>query len=355
MNQNLKKKEIEKKINKWNDDCKAINLENISFLVDISKIKEKNILISIDRWNNENKTINLENILFYEDNNNKKEKENENIIIDKWNNNNQKENKIFLSYEVKTDKNNFNYSEKKYINDIMENIYISENNKYNIFILNYERNINNMNKINYKIIKPNNKKEFESILLNFYSENQKNLENLDDLNKDNNLSQILINKEGHINPIFILNDNQIKQLYEEFNNKKELKDSFLTISNEIELCYEIIDPYLPDDNNRNHLDDNKFEKINEFKLKGKKILYQDFGETTPLSMLQNKFYVYAVSRNIKYSIQSPQPFITYVNNANNYVNKKGAGFKNIKINHFSLWIERIDKFDSYRSSELNET
>ena len=178
---------------------------------------------------------------------------------------------------------------------------------------------------------------------------KKNIEKPDDdLNKDNNLSQIQINKECHLNPIFILNDNQIKQLYEEFNNKKEWKDITLTISYEIELCYEIIDPYLPSEGNKNNLD-NKFEKINEFELKGEKKLYQDFGETTPLSMLQDKFYVYAVSRNIKYSIQSPQPIISYT-----YNKKKEIGFKNIKINHFSLWIEKLDKFDSYRSLELNE-
>ena len=45
-------------------------------------------------------------------------------------NNNQKENNI--SYEANIDKNNFKYSEKKYFNDIMENIYVSENNKNNI-------------------------------------------------------------------------------------------------------------------------------------------------------------------------------------------------------------------------------
>ena len=347
----LKEKEIQKNINKWKNDCKTINLENISFLVDNLKIKEKNIQNNIERWINESKTINLENISFLVDNNNIKEKEFQNMI-DKWQNNNQKENNIFLSYEANIDKNNFKYSEKKYINDILENIYISENNKNNIFILNYENNNDNMNKIKYKIIKPNNKKEFESILYNFYSENKKYIEKSDDLNKDNNLSQRLLNQEGQINPIFILNDDQIKQLYEEFNNKKEWKDSNLTISYEIKLCYEIVEPYLPTDSNKNNLD-HKFEKINEFKLDGEQKLYEDFGETTPLSMLQDKFYVYAVSRNIKYAIQSPQPCITYTNSDNN--NKKEIGFKNIKINHFSLWIEKIDKFDSYRSSELNET
>ena len=352
-NSKIKEKNIQNNIERWINKSKTINLENISFLVDNSKIKEKNIQNNIERWINNSKTINLENISFLVDINNIKEKENQNII-DKWKNNNQKENIIFLSYETKIDQNNFKYSEKKYMNDIMENIYICENNKNNIFILNYENNTNNMNKIKYKIIKPKNKKEFESILYNFYSENKKIIEKSDDLNKDNNLSQILINKEGHINPIFILNDYQIKQLYEEFNNKKEWKNIDLTISYELELNYEIIEPYLPSESNRNNLD-NKFEKITEFNLEGEKKLYQDFGETTPLSMLQDKFYVYAVSRNIKYSIQSPQSFITYANNADFYGNEKTVSFKNTKINHFSLWIERVDKFDSYRSSELNET
>ena len=52
--------------------------------------------------------------------------------------------------------------------------------------------IDNMNKI--KNIKPNYKKEFESILYNFYSEIKKYIEKSDDLNKDNNLSQRLLNQ-----------------------------------------------------------------------------------------------------------------------------------------------------------------
>ena len=71
--------------------------------------------------------------------------------------------------------------------------------------------------------------------------------------------------------------------------------------------------------------DNKFEKINEFRLDGEQKLYEDFGETTPLSMLQDKFYVYTISINIKYAIQSPQPCKTGLS----FINKLIKNLKNI--------------------------
>ena len=49
------------------------------------------------------------------------------------------------------------------------------------------------------------------------------------------------------------------------------------------------------------------EKIKE--LEKEKKLFEEFGQNTPLSMLQDKFYVYSVSRNNKYSIESPQVYI----------------------------------------------
>ena len=242
--------------------------------------------------------------------------------------------------------------EKQYINDLIQNINISDNNNINFFILNYDNNINNLNKINYKIIKPNNKKELESILYTYYNENKINIEKSDDLNKDNNLSQFLLNKNAYINPIFILNDEQVTQLYEEFNNKKEWNNISLNIAKEIEINYEIIEPYSPSEKNKDE-SNIKMEKINDLKLKGQNKLYEDFGDTTPLNMLQEKFYVYAVSRNIKFAIQSSQSSINFISTNSNNINKKNEN--KIGINHFSLWIERVDKLDSYKSSELNET
>ena len=61
--------------------------------------------------------------------------------------------------------------------------------------------MNDFNKIDYRVIKPNNKNELENDLNDFY--NKKKINYLK--NKDNN-------EELKINPIYILNFKQIKQL-----------------------------------------------------------------------------------------------------------------------------------------------
>ena len=406
-----KKNEIERNKIKWNNESKTAKSQDLSFIVDSSLIHEKNIKNNIDRWNNQNKFTNTENMSFLVDIKELKEKE-----LNKWINNSSKENNISFSYEAIKDLNNFKYFEEQYINDLIENISISENNKKNYFILNYDSTSNSRSgKINYKIIKPYNKNDFQTILYNFYNDNRKNTEDLD-LNKDNNLSQRTLNQNSHFTPIFILNDEQIKQMYEEFNKEKDWKDELiisnkeieicyeefnklkdwkdeliisnkeieicyeesnklkdwndelfisnkeieicyeesnkekdwkneLIISNkEIEMCYEVIESITYENNIINKT---QFENGKESLLRRGKKMSQDFGETTPLSMLKDKFHVYAVSRNIKYSIESPQINLFYINNK--YSKNVSANDK-YKINHFSLWIEKIDNSESYRSS-----
>ena len=387
-----KKNEIERIKFKWNNESKTAKSQEFSFIVDNSLIYEKNIKNNIDRWNNQNKYTNIENMSFLIDIKELKEKE-----LNKWINISSKENNISFSYEAIKDLNNFKYFEEKYINNLIENISISENNKNNYFILNYDSNLHSKsNKINYKIIKPDNKNDFQSILYSFYNENKKNTEDLD-LNKDNNLSQRTLNQNSHFTPIFILNDEQIKQLYEEFNKEKDWKDELiisnnmeieicyeesnkekdwkneliisnnmeieicyeesnkekdwkneLIISNkEIEICYEVIKSNTYENNIKNKT---QFEKGKESLLRGGKKMSQDFGETTPLAMLKDKFHIYAISRNIKYCIESPQINICYINNKHIKKGKNVFANDKIKINHFSLSIEKLDNSESYRSS-----
>ena len=98
------------------------------------------------------------------------------------------------------------------------------------------------------------------------------------------------------------------------------------------------------------------EKINEFKLDGKKVACKDFGETTPLFMLNDKFYFFTVSRYSRYLVPSPQSNVKYINSDNIILKSNKVNiFQNIKINHFSLWIEKIDKSESNRSLEMKET
>ena len=348
-----KKKEIQKIKERWNNNSQPILEDNISFIVDQMKLRAKKMDNDKNRWNNSCQEIKNESISYMVDSIKIKQKELESII-NRWNNNMRKEN--IFSIESKKDKDIFNYSKKKYIENLLKNIYISENNNNNYIVLNHENNINNnLNKLNYKIIKPNNKSELELALINIYNENNNNYEKTDDVNNNSNsITDIVSTKETFINPLFVLNDEQLTQFYEEFNNKIGKKNTQAStkysISKEIELDYGIIDPY--SSSVKNIYYSLNIEKINDVNVNGEKKKGEDFEQNTPLSLLNDKFYVYAVSRNNKYSILSPQSSINYIYNDNSKINLVIKD--KLRINHFSLRIEKIDKGESYRSLELNE-
>lgn len=410
----IKEKELNKIITRWNNKNKNITLENISFNIDNIKVKEKEINNIVTRWNNENKNINLDNISFIINDLEIKEKEKKKIIKD-WNENSQNiigdnfsflnnngneninilkgkkkekenslnkwdnvkiENKIILSFEVIRDKTTFKYSDENYINDLIKNIYLSENNTNHFFILCKDKNESNLNKINYKEIKPNNKNELELELYNFYNQN-KNIDNNINISEDisnNNINQNIINNRNHINPIFILNNEHIKQLYNELykgswgsaaviESKKEWSETTLTMAKQIRIDYEVVEPYSRSENNKNSSDtsniDKKSEKTNDNNKGKSQNLYADFGQSTPLSLLQGKYYLYAVSRINKYSVNSPQPCISIYSKYDKIDNENNKNYiyfdlDRLNINHFSLWIERIDKLDSSKSSETRD-
>ena len=72
----------------------------------------------------------------------------------------------------------------------------------------------------------------------------------------------------------------------------------------------------------------------------KKITTQDFSQCTPISLLQDKFSIYAVSKWIKYSLPSPQSelFIKNTYTAKNH----GIFDVELLMTNFTLWIERIE-------------
>jgi len=406
----IKKKENNKIITRWKNECQNIITERISLIKGNLNIKEKESKESnniVKRWNNENKNINLEKISFIPDDSNIKEnrkkkilkdwkESNQNIIGDnfsfinnnaginilkgkkkekentsnKWDNV-QIENKIILSFEVIRDKTTFKYSEKNYINDLIQNIYLSENNTNHFFILCKDNNERNLNKINYKEIKPNNRNELGLEVYNFYNQT-KNIDNNINISEDisnNNINQNIINNRNHINPIFILNNENIKQLYDEIykgsaaviESKKEWSETTLTVAKQIRIDYEVVEPYSHSENNKNSSEvsniDKKSEKTNDNKKEKSQASYIDFGQSTPLSLLHEKYYLYAVSRINKCSVNSPQPYISIFNKyskVDNENNKNYFDLDRLDINHFSLMIERIDKLDSSKSSETRD-
>ena len=67
---------------------------------------------------------------------------------------------------------------------------------------------------------------------------------------------------------------------------------------------------------------------------------EDFSQNTPLSLLQEKYFIYAVSKWIKYSVPNPQSQL-YVK----YSYKSGHPMfdpYNLIMTNFTLWIERIE-------------
>ena len=330
---------IEKMINNWKKNIKIKNEININYMNNQkigNSLKEK--------WKNDIKIIKENNFSFIVDKISVEKKEMNDLILNN-NNNKLKENKIINSFEELKERNIFKYSEEKYLNDIISRItFPANNNGNNIFyILNMSNISNNSTKLNYKVISPKDKKEFESSITNFYNENKL----INNVNKSNNSFDQLY----QINPLIILNEEQMSQLNEKINknkikdsveitgtdSKKDNPDTIFTISKQIALDYEIIE--------KTQSNITKTDKYSDTRK-----IYQDFGQSTPLSMLYEKFLVFAVSRNIKYSINSPQNNIFYANVLDKF-KKNGFDEDKLAINNFSLWVEKIDKIESCVSTE----
>jgi hypothetical protein len=289
------------------------------------------------------------------ENNIRKSKE----FYNNWNDNIKKEKNQFFTILKTNNKDNFLYSENNYIKDLTRNINLPPNNNNFFYIFNNDDYINNNNKLDYKLVKPKNKNQLESYLFNYYQENKKNYYLR---NKDNN-------EELKINPIYILNDKQVKQLCEEISNdnKSRNKNEFLvnqlSVEKQTNVDYEIVEIFTPKnkniDNNSNNpmskrssilTKDLKNEKVSEVNYKREKRSSGEFGQYTPISMLSDKFGIYAVSRNVKYSVPQRQGFISILSN-----NKGSYDYDKIKRNNFSLKIEWYEKEKESLKNSKNTT
>ena len=333
---------IENMIKNWKKNIQIKKEVNINFIKDKNAFYYKNIK---EKWNNDIKIIKGNNLTFLVDEVKLKEKEMNDMLL-RWNNGLKDDNNIIISFKELQDKNIFKYSEEKYLKDVISSAQFPEiiNNNNNIF---YLLNIsNNPNKLNYKVINPKDKNELESLVFSFYKENKLN-SNIKGSN--NSLEQLF-----QIHPLIILNEEQMNQLNEKINkskikdsveytgtdSKKENADTQFTISKQIAIDYEIIE--------QTQSNITKTDKLSDTRK-----VFQDFGQSTPLSMLYEKFLVFAVSRNIKYSVNSPQNNVFYINELNK-IKKYGFDSEKLLVNKFSLWIEKIDKIESIPSTEKKQ-
>ncbi len=333
---------IENMIKNWKKNIQIKKEVNINFIKDKNAFYYKNMK---EKWNNDIKIIKGNNLTFLVDEVKLKEKEMNDMLL-RWNNGLKDDNNIIISFKELQDKNIFKYSEEKYLKDVISSAQFPEiiNNNNNIF---YLLNIsNNPNKLNYKVINPKDKNELESLVFSFYKENKLN-SNIKGSN--NSLEQLF-----QIHPLIILNEEQMNQLNEKINkskikdsveytgtdSKKENADTQFTISKQIAIDYEIIE--------QTQSNITKTDKLSDTRK-----VFQDFGQSTPLSMLYEKFLVFAVSRNIKYSVNSPQNNVFYINELNK-IKKYGFDSEKLLVNKFSLWIEKIDKIESIPSTEKKQ-
>ena len=350
-----------------------INKTSISYIN-----KKENFVLNKNKYINE--FVNKINIDLNKNKNKKNSNHQEKYILikqDKYN----KENKFIhdiispsSNEELKTTINNFIYK----VNENKENL----NNNIDESLMSTQDNYLNNGK---KMSKFSNKK-----IMQIKNNNQEN-EKENSLNKNNN-NQF---KNDDFTPIFILTEKDIIFLYElvekKQNNKpNNNKPNNINYSIENKIFLNIIKKNDCDklrgkvEIKQKNLDDinfnifpvkgDKFEFINivpnelranynidvsnialnqsdymkqakggenEFDiLLNKNKDMQDFTQNTPISLLQEKYFIYAVSKWIKYSIPTPQSQL-YIK----YSYKTGHPMFdpiNLIMTNFTLWIERIE-------------
>ena len=378
---NIEKKEIDK--------CKyVINSSNI-FIEGEHNLKPKTIKVI-----NSSKKDNLVHLEISELMNNQSVKlENEKnklfysleIINKRWNET-QKESKIRLSFLNKTTKiiNDL----EKYKEELMSKINFETNklndNKNTYIFLKQDIKREN-DQIIHKLINTTSKKEFEVLLNQFIRDDdiESNINNKNNSNKDeilhNNMKkkskfilQNSLNKNTNNNmksksedycPILIFNYNQIRNFINEIIKNLNLEEEIKTTQKN---CQNIIEQnesinYKSNNNNDNEnrkksqqIKNVKFENmsikknidlkiinndnndINKKKEKSKK----EFGQCTPISLLKEKYFIYAVSKWSKFS--------SINSNINLFIQKSKSSTKNqkfesnnLKLSNFYMIIENV--------------
>ena len=301
----------------------------------------------------------------------------------------------------------------RYRQELLSNINFENDNinhKDNCYII-VKQEINcKENQIVYEIMNSSSKKDFEDSLNQFIINNNK--ENIQETNIYNNNETVLNNgkkKSKFINsninnnikasknlssPFLIFNYLELKKIIEEIENNlnigKEIKskDKNYILENSISFCYKNIKKnetsikkekekekiltknYIPtkvyehifihENKNikKNILKNIKVEEIKlikninqETKIKEK----NDFGQSTPISLLKDKYFIYAVSKWSKFSTINSETnmYIRY-----NYKSGHPRFDSNIlKINNFYLRIEKIkeDEVDKKSRNTSNLT
>ena len=260
--------------------------------------------------------------------------------------------KKILNQKENTDNINIINDNKENIND---NVLPNENEFCPVFILS-QKDIRNL----YEIIEPqktNRNKNINYTINNFSfnyepiidkneilpSENNNNiLKNEKAENEENNEKQ-----EKEEEKIWLLEQINVEKFELISSNKNDKPEN----SNENENLIAVNDSQNLQNNNQINPEETyqikseiNIELISEknIQISEPKIPTGDFSQNTPISLLQDKFSVYAVSKWIKFSVPHPQKelIIKSKEMSNSYIAYKESA--NLLITNFTLWIERIE-------------
>ena len=260
--------------------------------------------------------------------------------------------KKILNQKENTDNINIINDNKENINN---NVLPNENEFCPVFILS-QKDIRNL----YEIIEPqktNRNKNINYTINNFSfnyesiidknailpSENNNNiLENEKAKNEENNEKQ-----EKEEEKIWLLEQINVEKFELISSNKNDKQEN----SNENENLIAVNDSQNLQNINQINPEETyqikseiNIELISEknVQISDPKIPTEDFSQNTPISLLQDKFSVYAVSKWIKFSIPHPQKelIIKSKEMSNSYIAYKESA--NLLITNFTLWIERIE-------------
>lgn len=289
------------------------------------------------------------------------------INFDKTNSNDKDNYYIFIKQDNKSKDNKFIYeiikpnSKKDCFNDIFNKFITNDNKENELNILNNSNDNNNGKKksklINLNPSNTNNKnnninfanKNFCPLLIFSYKELKTMIKNIE---KDLKISpnereeKYIIEENISFNYIRINDEEHKKQLKEK--QKEKANINMILIPTKVDE-YKLLHNYENFKAEKlNEIILNKIEKNNIKEIHIKKS--EDFGQSTPIHLLKNKYFIYAVSKWSKYSTINPEINIFY-----NYCYKSGHPKFDSNIlekNNFYIMIEKI-KIDNFQKKSRN--
>ena len=273
--------------------------------------------------------------------------------------------KKILNQNENTDNINIINDNKENKENINDNVLPNENEFCPVFILS-QKDIRNL----YEIIEPQktNRNKNINYTINNFSFNYEPIIDKNAILPSENNNNILKNekaeseeksekqekekeKEEEKEKIWLLEQINVEQFELISSNKNDKQENLNSNENENENFIAVNESQnLQNDNHINPEEiyqiksEINIELISEknIQISDPKIPTEDFSQNTPISLLQDKFSVYAVSKWIKFSVPHPQKELIIKSKDMSNSSMAYKESSNLLITNFTLWIERIE-------------